>query len=210
MVILGGLGLLFGLVSSVPAASTFFLCIMIFGACLALAGPFLLRVVLTPLLYLLLMIPFPSSVIQALVVRFQLTGAAMLGGALELLSTKNRVLGPEVTMQSTGYPLTVSPSLSGVGTFFFAITATLAYLLWRRSSFGRGLVALIITAFISCLVSVLRLLILGEVASSNPSMADLLGKIPALPAILIVWALTWLFTRKLLSPRPKVQPEVAA
>jgi Transmembrane exosortase (Exosortase_EpsH) len=210
LVILGGIGLLLGLVASIPAASMFCLCLMICGACFALAGPFLLRVVLTPLLLLFLMVPFPSGVLQSLTLRFQMTGAAMLGGALELLATKNRVLFTDVTVQASGYTLQVTPSLSGLGTFFFAIVGTLAYIIWRRSSFGRGLVALIIAGFVSCVVSLLRLLVLGLIANGNRSLAETCVKIPALPAIVLIWGLTWFFTRRLLSPRNKVQPEVDA
>jgi Transmembrane exosortase (Exosortase_EpsH) len=210
LVILGGVILLLGVLASLSSLSVFGLCLLIFGAVFAVAGPFLLRVILLPLLGLLLMIPFPSSLIQGIVIKYQLTGAAMLGGALELLGTKNRVLGPEVTLQASGHSLFVTPSLSGVGTFFFAIMGTLAYLLWKRSAFGRGLVALVIASFISCLVSLLRLLILGQVVNSNPALADIFQKVPALPAIVSVWGLTWFFTRKLLSPRRKIQLEVDA
>lgn len=210
LVLLGGLGLLFGLVASIPAVSMFCLCLMVCGGCYALAGPFLLRVVLSPLLFLFLMVPFPSGLLQNLTLRFQMTGAAMLGGALELLATKNRVLFTDVTMQGSGYTLQVTPSLSGLGTFFFAVVGTLAYVIWRRSSFGRGLVALIIAGFVSCVVSLLRLLTLGLIANGNRSVAEICVKIPALPAILLIWGLTWFFTRRLLSPRNKVQPEVDA
>lgn len=208
LVILGGAILLVGLLSALPSLSALGLVVMTVGAIYMLFGPFLLRVVITPLLFLLLMIPFPSGLMQALTVRYQFTGAAMLGGALELLSVKNRVLGPEVTLQASGQALGITPSLGGLGTFFFTILGTLAYLIWRRISIGRGLVALIIAGFLSCLVSVLRLLLLGYLTSNAPAVSETLQKVPALPTILIALALTWVFTRKLLSPRPRVQPQV--
>lgn len=199
LIALGSLGLILSQVASLPLVSILSLCLVIIGTIFYLFGPFLLRSVISPLLLLLLMVPPPHTLFLALLARFQLAGATMLGGGLDLMGIRTRILGAQVTIQQSGWQLQITPSLSGIDVFLFVMFGTISYLMWKRIALLKSLLTLLIAAFSTVIINLFRLLLIGLVARQNPSVANTLASIPALPAILCALAVIFLVTRKLLS-----------
>ena len=199
LILVGCLGLVLSNIASVPAGGILSACLIVFGAIFYIFGPFLLRSILPPLLLLLFAIPPPFALVNAILARFQLAGATMFGGSLELMGVKNRVLGSQVTVFQSGWRLNISPSLSGISTFLFVMLATIGFLIWKRISLLKSIFVLIIAAFLTVIMNFLRLLSIGLMAKQNPSLAEIFTNIPALPTILCALAATFLFTRKILS-----------
>ncbi|WP_395141418.1 archaeosortase/exosortase family protein [Armatimonas sp.] len=199
LIALGSLGLILSQVASLPLVSILSLCLVIIGTIFYLFGPFLLRSVISPLLLLLLMVPPPHTLFLVLLARFQLAGATMLGGGLDLMGIRTRILGAQVTIQQSGWQLQITPSLSGIDVFLFVMFGTISYLMWKRIALLKSLLTLLIAAFSTVIINLFRLLLIGLVARQNPSVANTLASIPALPAILCALAVIFLVTRKLLS-----------
>jgi hypothetical protein len=75
-------------------------------------------------------------------------------------------------------------------------------LIWKRISFFKGVVVLIISGFFTVIVNLCRLLIIGIVGRQNPLTAETLEHIPALPAMVGALLLSLLFTRKFFKTAP--------
>lgn len=199
LIVLGCLGLILSQIALLPLVSILGFSLVIIGTVFYLFGPFLLRSVISPLLLLLLMIPPPQALFIALLARFQLAGATMLGGGLDLMGVQTRIMGAQVTIKQSGWQLQIIPSLSGIDVFLFVIFGTVSYLIWKRISLLKSLLTLLIAAFLTVITNVFRLLLIGLVARQYPTVANTLASIPALPAILCALAAIFLATRKLLS-----------
>ena len=211
LVILGGVLFLMSQVGSMPPLMIFSVWLILVGTIWYLSGPFLLRVMLTPLAFLLLAIPPPIGLFSGIVQKFQLVSASMLGGTLGLIGIKTRIQGAIVVIQDVGHTILISPTLSGVGIFCFVLVSTVCYLGWRRSTFLRGLLVLIIAVFITCLANVFRLTFLGIIARITPNFAKLLENqllfLPTITTVLLSLLVIRTFSEKIAPPR-KMQQEI--
>lgn len=206
---IGAVCLLVAQIGALPQLTIFSIWILVVGVVFYLFGPFLLRQTSIPLVFSLLAIPPPMSFALGLVHQFQITGAAMLGGALGLIGIKTRIAGPMVTLQQSGYTIVVGASESGVGVFLTTMTITLAYLIWQRVTFGKSIVVLIVAAFTSCVIGFLRITTLGLIAQANNTIAALfegtLALVPALFTLLLSVGIIYGFSRKFLHRFDKSQ-----
>lgn len=205
LVIVGGLLLLTGQLMALPLLLSFSLWLLLIGTLYYIFGPFLVRVMLAPLLFLLTMTPPPVGLFQGIVGQFQLIGAAMTSGVLELLGIKTRVQGTFLTIYGSGHNTIVTPTLGGVGIFCFVLLSTLCYLLWHRVSFFRSILVLIIAAFITCIINLLRLVILGALPRISVTFAEIvegpLAFVSTLFTIAGILYVTFKFSKKLLKRR---------
>lgn len=198
LVVLGALVLLLAFLMAMPPLGLLALWLMLTGGVFYLYGPFLLRVVLAPLGFLLLSVPPPAGGGAKLVNGFQGIGASVVGQALPLLGVKVRILWGAITLLSSGYRLEISPSYTGLGVFFFVMVASLLLILLRQPSVWKGLVYLILTAGITCVMSILRLVVVALVARANPILAGNFYQIPALPTMLFSLFLSYVLGKRLL------------
>jgi hypothetical protein len=187
-VIVGGALLLMSQIGAMPPLMIFSIWVMVVGAIWYLFGPFLLRVMLTPLAFLLLAIPPPIGLFSGIVQKFQVISASMMGSTLGLIGVKTRIQGAIVVIQDAGHTIFIYPTLSGVGIFCFVLVSTICYLGWRRSPFLRGLVVLVVAAFVTFLGNALRLTLLGIIARITPDFAKLLeNQLLFIPTILTTY-----------------------
>jgi exosortase/archaeosortase family protein len=112
----------------------------------------------------------------------------MMGSTLGLIGVKTRIQGAIVVIQDAGHTIFIYPTLSGVGIFCFVLVSTICYLGWRRSPFLRGLVVLVVAAFVTFLGNALRLTLLGIIARITPDFAKLLeNQLLFIPTILTTY-----------------------
>lgn len=203
VVVLGGLVFLVSFLTAIPPLALFSLWLLLVGGIFYLYGPFLLRVVLAPLGFLLLGTPPPVGALSRLVNAFQGITAGVAGQALGLLGVKVRIVWGSITLLSTGYRLDISPSYTGLGVFFAMMVASLLLLFVKRVGVFRGAVYLLLAAVIACIANILRIVCLALIARSNPLLAPTLYQVPALPTLLIAFGLTYLLGNRLLRVRPR-------
>jgi hypothetical protein len=208
LVIAGGMLLLVAQLMALPLLTSVSLWLLLSGTLYYIFGPFLVRVMLMPLFFLLTMTPPPVGFFQGIVGQFQLIGAAMTSGVLELFGIKTRVQGIFLTIYGSGHNTVVTPTLGGVGIFCFVLLSTLCYLLWHRVSFLKSVLVLLISAFITCIGNLLRLVTLGALPRLSLSFAEIIeGPLAFAPTLLTVsgiLAVSYRLSKKLLKNR--VQP----
>ncbi|WP_309709493.1 exosortase/archaeosortase family protein [Armatimonas sp.] len=207
LVIVGGALLLMSQIGAMPPLMIFSVWIIQVGAIWYLFGPFLLRIMLTPLAFLLLAIPPPIGFFSGIVQKFQLISASMMGGTLGLIGIKTRIQGAVVVIQDVGHTIFIYPTTSGVGVFCFVLVSTICYLSWGRSNFLRGLIVLMVAAFITCLGNVLRLTFLGISARVMPDFAKILENqllfIPTITTVFLCLLVIRSFSEKMAPSRTK-------
>lgn len=193
--------LLLAFLTAMPPLGIGALWLLLLGGIFYLYGPFLLRVVLAPLGFLLLAVPLPAGTLSRLVNGFQGVAASVTGQALTLFGVKVRILWGALTLLSSGYRLEITPSYTGLGVFFFVMVTSLLLILLRRPPVWKALIYLSLTAGITCVASILRIVLLALVARSNPLLATSFYEIPALPTILVALGLSYGVGGRLLKPQ---------
>ena len=206
---IGGIGILVAQIAALSQLTVLSFWLLVVGTILYVFGPFLLRVVAAPLLYALLAVPPPMGLALGIVRQFEITGAAMLGGALGLFGIKTRVSGPTVTLQDSGHTILLGGSQSGVGVFLCVLTITLAYLIWRRAPLGKCLIVMIIAGFGACVLGLVRNVLLGLIGQFSDAALTLLENrfalVPALLTLLATLVLTHLFCKKFLRTSREIE-----
>ena len=209
LLILGGIAILVAQVAALSQLTVISFWLLVVGTIFYVFGPFLLRVVAIPLLYALLAIPPPMGLALGIVRQFELTGSAMLGGALGLFGIKTRVSGPTVTLQDSGHIILVGGSQSGVGVFLCVLTITLAYLIWRRAPLGKSLVVMIVAGFGACVLGLVRNVLLGLIGQLSDAaltlLEDRLALVPALLTLLASLMFVYVACKKLLRASPEIE-----
>ncbi len=169
---LGCVGLLLSTLTLVTPLGLFSLALICFGVAYYLYGPFVLRPLLTPLLFLFLITPLPIGLTSMATGRL-LVGSQIVSGQLLSFLIKD-------TTQRLGYvalpnfTLTVSQASSGSELIFPLLCFVLWISIFRRVPFVSGIVLLIVTGALIALLSIIRLVFIGFVGNLLPALGGVM------------------------------------
>jgi len=182
LVVAGCLLLAFSYTSKVASSGIGSLLLIVAGAVHALYGPYVLRALRAPLIFLATMIPLPDPILVRTTQFFQFWSADVAGNLLAgALGIKNRVMGSTILIGD--YRLEVEQACSGMAVLFPVLSMTLWLLILNRAKWGVSTILMLFALATSLAMNVLRVTAMGVVGEQNPALAQRLHDLNS-----------WLFT----------------
>jgi hypothetical protein len=181
------------------------LIIAIAGAVYYLYGPFLLRALWQPLLFLLIMVPLPVTILGRITSIFQLLAAYITTQLFSPIYPKTYQMVGRVMVNGT-IPLNITPSLSGASVIVPLLMLTLWLCILRRIQVAPSLLIMVCAAIIGGALNLLRLIALGFISVSSPRLAELLLLFPSWLLVGVGFYATFLVMKRITTPRRRPTP----
>jgi hypothetical protein len=181
------------------------LIIAVAGGVYLLYGPFILRALWQPLLFLLIMVPPPAGILARLTGIFQMLGALVTTHLFSLIYPKTEQQGIRVLVNGA-VPLDITPPLSGASIVVPLLMLTLWLCILRRVRVAPSLVILIFATLIGVALNLVRLLALGIISVNSPQLGELLLRAPSWLLVAVGFYATFLVMKRITAPRRR--PEV--
>ena len=202
LVTAGCLLLLFAFLTQVSGIAVLGLLLIGAGVALAVFGRFLLQVLAVPLLFSLVMVPLPDSLVGMMTQTLQLGSTQVAGLALQKLRIPCEAVGTFLKMPN--YTLEVAVPCSGMSILFPVLALTLWLLLWRRARLMYGACLLCAAGVIALVMNVLRIVLMGLIGAKNPELAQTLHDANSWIFTALAFYLTFLLARVTGIDRQKV------
>ncbi len=172
-----------------PLAMIAFLLIVV-GIIYYIYGPYILGALRKPLSFLLMMAPVPNVIVSMATQKLQLGCATVAGQILEVFHPKVKVIGTFIELP--GYALEVVGPCSGVSILFPVLAMTVWLAMARRMRILPSLLLLCIGAALSLIMNVMRIVMMGMIGVSNPTLAQTLHDMNSIAFTALAFYLTFL------------------
>lgn len=156
-----------------------------------LYGPFLLRPLAVPLLYLLLAIPLPNVLVRRAVGVLQNLAAIFVGQALSVAGTPALPQGSAVALRDTSVTLPIAPGQSGLLLTLASVAACLLWIGVRPTPRPRALLLLILSVTVPEAVNLAGLFLIGKIVAVRAEYLHTLVAIPSVVPLAVALAILW-------------------
>lgn len=188
--------------------------ITIFGICLLLLGPAMMRYLFLPISYLVLATTISEQVMNRITWPLQLLASDASYVVISILGIDASLMGNTITVftsEGEPRPLNVAEACSGMRMLIAFLALGVAVALVATSQWWQRVVLVVLSVPLALGLNVARVVVLGVASLYNPDLASgeahgLIGMILLVPGFLIYMGLVWVLGKTMIEsnePEPK-------